>query len=109
MVDGQLESKWSQLHYATRTLSPVRLVLKVALFLLLHCTGVFLCFWGVLTRLDARDWHTLTHRPLHHPVQIPFILFFYVTKMFNALPSPELFGTYFAWAMHAHYSSCPWQ
>ena len=23
-----------------------------ALFLLLHCTGVFLCFWGVLTRLD---------------------------------------------------------
>jgi len=57
------------LHYATRTLSPVRLVLKVTLFLsppeggldlvtnrqgflLLHCTGVFLCFWGVLTRLD---------------------------------------------------------
>jgi len=29
-----------------------RLVLKVTLFLLLHCTGVFLCFWGVLTRLD---------------------------------------------------------
>ena len=52
MVDGQLESKWSQLYYATRTLSPVRLVLKVTLFLLLHCTGVFLCFWGVLTRLD---------------------------------------------------------
>jgi len=21
-------------------------------FLLLHCTGVFLCFWGVLTRLE---------------------------------------------------------
>ena len=21
-------------------------------FLLLYCTGVFLCFWGVLTRLD---------------------------------------------------------
>ena len=21
-------------------------------FMLLHCTGVFLCFWGVLTRLD---------------------------------------------------------
>ena len=36
MVDGQLESKWSQLHYATRTLSPVRLVLKVTLFLLLQ-------------------------------------------------------------------------
>jgi len=52
MADGQLESIWSQLHYATRTLSPVRLVLKVTLFLLLHCTGVFLCFWGVLTRLD---------------------------------------------------------
>ena len=52
MVDGELESIWSQLHYATRTLSPVRLVLKFTLFLLLHCTGVFLCFWGVLTRLD---------------------------------------------------------
>jgi len=52
MADGQLESIWSQLHYATRTLSPVSLVLKVTLFLLLHCTGVFLCFWGVLTRLD---------------------------------------------------------
>ena len=51
MVDGQLESIWSQLHYATRALSPVKLVLKVTLFLLLHCTGVFLCFWGVLTRL----------------------------------------------------------
>ena len=46
MVDGQLEIIWSQLHYATRTLSPVRLVLKVTLFMLLHCTGVFLCFWG---------------------------------------------------------------
>ena len=44
MADGQLESIWSQLHSATRTLSPVRLVLKVTLFLLLHCTGVFLCF-----------------------------------------------------------------
>jgi len=33
MVDGQLESIWSQLHYATRTLSPVRLVLKVTLFM----------------------------------------------------------------------------
>jgi len=52
MVDGQLESIWSQLYYATRTLSPVRLVLKVTFFLLLHCTGVFLCFWGVLSRLD---------------------------------------------------------
>ena len=44
MVDGQLESIWSQLHYAKTTLSPVRLVLKVTLFLLMHCTGVFLCF-----------------------------------------------------------------
>jgi hypothetical protein len=24
----------------------------LTLLLLLHCTGVFLCFWGVLTRLD---------------------------------------------------------
>ena len=52
MVDGQLESILSQLHYATRTLSPVRLGLQDTLFLLLHCTGAFLCFWGVLTRLD---------------------------------------------------------
>ena len=52
MADGQLESIWSQLHYAKRTLSPVRLVLKVTLILLLHCTGLFLCFWGVLSRLD---------------------------------------------------------
>ena len=52
MADGQLKSIWSQVLYATRTLSPVRLVLKVSLFLLLHCTGVFLCFWGVITRLD---------------------------------------------------------
>jgi len=33
MADGQLESTWSQLRYATRTLSPDRLVLKVTLFL----------------------------------------------------------------------------
>ena len=52
MADEQLESIWSQLYYEKKTLSPVRLVLKVALFLLLYCTGVFLCFWGVLTRLD---------------------------------------------------------
>ena len=52
MPVGPLESILSQLYYATRTLSPVRLVLKVTLFLLLHCTGVFLRFWGVLTRLD---------------------------------------------------------
>ena len=61
MADGQLESIWSQLHYATRTLSPVGLVLKVTLFLapprggtflLLHYTGEFLCIWGLLTRLD---------------------------------------------------------
>jgi len=36
----------------TKLSASVRLVLKVTLFLLLHCTGVFLCFWGVLTRLD---------------------------------------------------------
>ena len=59
MVDGTLESIWSQLNYATRTLSPVKLVLKVTLFLLLHCTGVFLCFWGVLTRLDSTFNHTI--------------------------------------------------
>ena len=52
MPDGQLRSIWSQFLYAKRTLSPVGLVLKVTLCLLLHCTGVFLCFWGVLTRLD---------------------------------------------------------
>ena len=45
MADGQLEIIWSKLYYATRTLSPVRLVLEVTLFLLMHCTGVFLCFW----------------------------------------------------------------
>jgi len=27
-------------------------------FLLLHCTGVFLCFWGVLTRLDYTTHRT---------------------------------------------------
>jgi len=52
MADGQLESIWSQLLYAKRTLNPVRLLLKVTFFLLLYCTGVFLCIWGVLTRLD---------------------------------------------------------
>jgi hypothetical protein len=52
VADGQLVSILSQFLYAKRTLSPVRLVLMVTLFLLLHCTGVFLCFWGVLTRLD---------------------------------------------------------
>jgi len=52
MADGQLVSIWSQLLYAKRTFSPVRLVLKVTLFLLLHFTGVLLCIWGVLTRLD---------------------------------------------------------
>jgi len=53
MADGKLKSIWSQLLYATRALSPVRLVLKVTLFLLLHFTGVFLCIWGVLTGLDS--------------------------------------------------------
>ena len=52
MADGQLEDIWSQLLYAKRKLSPVRLVLMVTLSLLLHCKGVFLCIWGVLTRLD---------------------------------------------------------
>ena len=33
MADGQLLCVWSQLLYAKRTLSPVRLVLKVTLFL----------------------------------------------------------------------------
>ena len=53
MADGQLEGIRSQLFYAKGTLSPVRHVLKVTLFLLLHCTGVFLCIWGVLTRLAS--------------------------------------------------------
>ena len=61
MADGHLESTWSQFPYAKRALSPVRLVLKVTLFLLLYCTEVFLCIWGVLTGLDhlpacARRW-----------------------------------------------------
>jgi len=53
-AEEKLGSIWSQLLYAKRTLSPVRLVLKVTLFLLLRCTGVFLflCIWGVLTRLE---------------------------------------------------------
>ena len=33
MADGKLESIWSELRYAKRTPSPVRLVLKVTLFL----------------------------------------------------------------------------
>jgi len=44
MIDGQLESKWSQLHYATRTLSPVRLVLKVTLFCYCIVQGCFSVF-----------------------------------------------------------------
>ena len=55
MADGQLKSIWSPLLYAKWTLSPVRLVLKVTLLLQLHCTGVFLCIWGVLTRLDQLE------------------------------------------------------
>jgi len=43
-TDGTLGSIWSQLFYAKRALSPVGVVLKVILFLLLHCTGVFLYF-----------------------------------------------------------------
>ena len=57
MADGQLESIWPQFLYAKRALSLVTPVLKVTLFLLLHCTVVQGCFfasgdWGVLTRLD---------------------------------------------------------
>ena len=76
MVDGQLESKWSQLHYATRTLSPVRLVLKVTLFLLLYCTGVFLCFWGVLTRLDlqAQPCNKTGERTTKKTIRIAWVL-----------------------------------
>ena len=44
MVDGQLESIWSQLHYATRTLSPVRLVLKDTLFCYYIVQGCFFVF-----------------------------------------------------------------
>ena len=55
MADGQLEVIWSKLLYAKRALSSVRPALSVIIFLLLHCTGVFLCIWRVLTRL-ARDW-----------------------------------------------------
>ena len=51
VADGQLESVLSQLLYAKRALSPIRLVLKVILFLLLHCTAVFLCIWGVLSNI----------------------------------------------------------
>ena len=52
MADGQLESILSQLHYAKRTLSPVRLVLKVTLFCSCIVQGCFFVFGGVLTRLD---------------------------------------------------------
>jgi len=45
MADGEPESILSQLLYAKRALSLVRLVLNVTLFLLLHCTGLFLCIW----------------------------------------------------------------
>jgi len=62
---GKLESIWSQLHYATRTLSPVRVVLKVTLFLLLYCTGVFLCIWGVLTRLELTSISICISTHLH--------------------------------------------
>ena len=48
MADGKFERIWSQLLYAKRTLSSVRLALKVAHFLLLYCPGVFLCIRGVL-------------------------------------------------------------
>jgi len=77
MADGQLEGVWSQLLYAKRTLiSPARLVLKVTLFLLLHCTGVFLCFWGVLTRLDLRvSSPSLQHQKLLLVLLISFLKF----------------------------------
>jgi hypothetical protein len=52
LADGQLKSIWLQLLYAKRAPSPVRLALKVTFFLLLYCTGVFLCIWGLLARVD---------------------------------------------------------
>jgi len=55
MAEGLLESIWLQLLYAKRTLSPVRLVLKVTLFLILQCTGVFLGIWGVITRVMQKE------------------------------------------------------
>ena len=55
MADGQLESVWSQLYYATRTLSPVRLVLKVTLFLLLYCK----LYRGVSLFLGSINWTRL--------------------------------------------------
>ena len=60
MAEGHRESKRKQLLYATRTLSPIRLVLKVTryTFLFLYVTGVFLCIWEVLsinwTKPEAR-------------------------------------------------------
>ena len=73
MADGQLVSIWSQLHYAIRTLSPVRLVLKVTLFLLLHSTGVFLCFWGVFNRL-GRLWRRgiYEHTDIDQTLTLPY-------------------------------------
>ena len=74
VADGQLESIWSQLHYATKdtqpsqtcsegyTFSATALYRGVSLFLgsikwtrltrLLHCKRVLLCIWGVLIGLD---------------------------------------------------------
>jgi len=46
MADGQLESIWSLLLYPKRALSPVKLVLKVTLLLLVHCAEVFLYIFG---------------------------------------------------------------
>ena len=67
MVDGQLGSIWSQLHYATiKDTQLSQTCSEGYTFLLLYCTGVFLCFWGVLTRLDH--------------LQVIFIIFTMITN-----------------------------
>jgi len=56
MAEGHHESKRLQLLYAKDT-QPNQTCSEVRTFLLLYVTGVFLCIWGVLTRLDytAKD------------------------------------------------------
>ena len=45
-----------------KTLSPVRLVLMVTIYLFLNCTGVFLCIWGEFTiAKDRPKWRQQTH------------------------------------------------
>ena len=56
-----------------RTLSPVRPVLKAAYFLLLYCIGVFLCIWGVSTRLDYLSKHAqITNLTSGHHIRVYF-------------------------------------